>query len=116
MRAHPTPSPCAHGRPGRPHRAGARTTRRLGASSSPTAGASAPALFRERTSELKLNHDAPDGMCIMAGCQFQAERLVGWLTSKGWCEAPLCSEHMLEAWEETVPGHSRDTFTIRPLP
>lgn len=65
---------------------------------------------------IKLDHDAPDGMCCMAGCEFQAEAIVSWQMSKGQNRAPLCREHMRLAWEKTIPGHiSRDTFMIQPL-
>jgi hypothetical protein len=66
--------------------------------------------------DIKLDHDAPDGMCVYAGCQFQAELEVGWLTSKGWCSAHVCQSHGAMIWGKTVPGHmSRDTFTTKPL-
>jgi hypothetical protein len=65
---------------------------------------------------MKLDHDAPDGMCVMAGCQFQAEKKVSWQTSQGQVVAPVCQDHMRQCWEKTVPGAtSRDTFTILPL-
>lgn len=66
---------------------------------------------------MTLDHDSPDGMCVMAGCQFQAERLVSWQTSRGVNQAPLCHEHMRTVWERSIAGHmSRETFTTRPLP
>lgn len=64
----------------------------------------------------ELDHDSPDGMCVMAGCQYQAEKLVSWQTSKGRNSAPLCEHHMREVWERTVSNHSsRDSFTISPI-
>lgn len=66
--------------------------------------------------ELKLDHDAPDGMCVFAGCQFQAEKKAGWATSKGWVSVPACENHIRQCWDATIHGQpSRDTFTISPL-
>lgn len=64
---------------------------------------------------MRLNHDSPDGMCVMAGCQFQSEKVASWLTNKGLVSAPLCFQHIGEAFNAAVPGHSRDTFTLWPL-
>lgn len=63
-----------------------------------------------------IDNDAPDGMCVFTGCQYQAEAHVTWHTSRGLEGGPMCKSHMAQAWAKMVPGaESMETFTIRPL-